>query len=85
MSKIAEMLIWIIKFFHLTRIFRFDIVIRLIRKMDYSDERLTRAIYKEFYNIEIGKYTYGYRVKDIASGTSLGSFCSIADGVKLGQ
>lgn len=50
---------------------------------DVSGKKI-RKYYKRKYNIEIGKYTYGYREAKIINGTKIGSFCSIAPGVKIG-
>lgn len=55
-----------------------------IKRKDSNDGRLIRHYYKEKYGIDIGKYTYGYNKDNIARGTKIGAFCSIADGVKIG-
>jgi virginiamycin A acetyltransferase len=62
------------------------IVFIIIRKIDFKDRSYTRKIMKRYYNIEIGKYTYGFEKLDgsIASGTKIGSFCSIAPGTRIG-
>ena len=55
-----------------------------IKIMDSPDGELRRKYYKQQYGIDDGKYTYGYNNKNIAKGTKIGSFCSIASGVKIG-
>mgnify|MGYP005760793127 CR=1 FL=1 len=55
-----------------------------IKHRDTVDETLKRQWYKKYYNISIGKYTYGYNADNIAQGTKIGAFCSIASGVKIG-
>ena len=64
------------------------IIIKLYEKLSFrfdnraGDKR--RAYYLKKYNVKIGKYTYGINISNTASGTSIGSFCSIASGVKIG-
>lgn len=60
------------------------IIFRIISKIDSKDEKYKRKFIKDKYNIEIGKYTYGYTIANIAKGTKIGAFCSIANGVKIG-
>ncbi|WP_283108904.1 CatB-related O-acetyltransferase [Thomasclavelia spiroformis] len=55
-----------------------------IKKFDTPDKSLERQWYKKNFNIRIGKYTYGYNMNNIAPGTKIGAFCSIASGVKIG-
>jgi virginiamycin A acetyltransferase len=49
----------------------------------YSDSRITRYFAKKYYNIDIGKYTYDveHLLKKNLRVESIGSFCSIAEGV----
>lgn len=60
------------------------LVLMIISVIDSKDTHLQRRYIKKRYKVEIGKYTYGYRITDIAGGTKIGSFCSIASGVKIG-
>lgn len=53
--------------------------------IDHKDERKIRRFYDKKFHIKVGRYTYGYRSKEIAAGTVIGNFCSIASGVKIGQ
>lgn len=55
-----------------------------IRHFDTEDRALRRKFYQEYYNIEIGKHTYGEELNNIARGTKIGAFCSLASGVKIG-
>lgn len=55
-----------------------------IRHFDTEDRALRRKFYQEYYNIEIGKHTYGEDLNNIARGTKIGAFCSLASGVKIG-
>jgi acetyltransferase-like isoleucine patch superfamily enzyme len=55
-----------------------------IKAIDSDDCSKLRDYYKKKYNVHIGKYTYGYEINSIGYGTSIGSFCSIAQGVKIG-
>ena len=55
--------------------------------MHFVDNKGTdkvRKYIKKKYNVEIGKYTYGYDISSIEAGCKIGSFCSIAKGVKIG-
>lgn len=56
----------------------------LLGKLDNASSDKVRAYYKRKYNVEIGKYTYGYRINDIGRNSTIGAFCSIASGVKIG-
>lgn len=56
----------------------------LLGKLDNASSDKIRAYYKKKYNVEIGKYTYGYRINDIGRNSTIGAFCSIAAGVKIG-
>lgn len=56
----------------------------LINKFDNASSDKLRAYYKKKYNVEIGKYTYGYKINDIGRDSVIGAFCSIASGVKIG-
>lgn len=64
--------------------FIFKLKLRRIKAKDSCDGQLIRAFYREQYGVDIGKYTYGYNIDNIARGTRIGAFCSIADGVKIG-
>lgn len=59
--------------------------IAYIHKTDDASDSKLRAYYKKFYGVTIGRYTYGYDIKEIGYGTEIGSFCSFASGVKIGQ
>ncbi len=61
-----------------------SVVLLLIRLIDNKATVLRRKYIKKQFDIEIGKYTYGYKIKNIEKGTKIGAFCSIADGVKIG-
>lgn len=56
----------------------------MISLYDTADGRKLRSYYKRRYNISIGKYTYGYHIEDIGTGSRIGAFCSIASGTKIG-
>jgi acetyltransferase-like isoleucine patch superfamily enzyme len=58
----------------------------IIKYLDSKDNYLARLLMKDFYDINIGKYSYGCYKTDgsIAKGTKIGSFCSIAPGVRIG-
>lgn len=60
------------------------IQLKYVSFFDDASGTKTRKYYKKIYNIEIGKYTYGYKGAKISNGTKIGSFCSIAPGVKIG-
>ena len=60
------------------------IIFSIICRIDSKDGKYRRKFIKKKYDIEIGKYTYGYSISDIAKGTKIGAFCSIASGVKIG-
>jgi acetyltransferase-like isoleucine patch superfamily enzyme len=52
--------------------------------LKYKDQHIGRFYFKKYLNIDVGKYTYGYiqfMHLDIERLASIGSFCSIADGV----
>jgi acetyltransferase-like isoleucine patch superfamily enzyme len=57
-----------------------------IRRADDRFDEATRALMKEVLDVEIGRYTYGaYKIDgSIAPGSRIGSFCSVAPGVRLG-
>jgi acetyltransferase-like isoleucine patch superfamily enzyme len=61
-------------------------IFRRIRRADHATDEGSRALMKEYLDVEIGRMTYGaYRVDGtIAPGTRIGSFCSIAEGARLG-
>ncbi len=58
--------------------------LKWLRSTDSKDHCKMRAYIEKNYGIKIGKYTYGYNFRDIAKGTQIGAFCSIAPGVKIG-
>jgi acetyltransferase-like isoleucine patch superfamily enzyme len=49
------------------------------------DTRSLRKIFKEYHDIEIGKYSYGgcFNASAIPFGTKIGKFCSFASGVMI--
>ena len=51
---------------------------------DSKDKAKLRAYYKKKFNVQIGKYSYGFNIYNIGSGSSIGAFCSIAPGVIIG-
>jgi acetyltransferase-like isoleucine patch superfamily enzyme len=57
-----------------------------IRRADDHFDDATRELMKRLYDVEIGRYTHGAFKIDgsIAPGTRIGSFCSVAPGVRLG-
>ncbi|WP_272482092.1 CatB-related O-acetyltransferase [Thomasclavelia spiroformis] len=59
---------------------------KIVLRFDNEESFLLREYYKKCFNIDIGKYTYGFDNKDtlIQPGTKIGKFCSIATGVKIG-
>lgn len=40
-------------------------------------------IIKNDFGVDVGKHSYGMDFSNIAQGTKIGAFCSIASGVKL--
>lgn len=63
-----------------------EAIFRRMRRADDRFETRTRRLLCEEFDIEIGRYTYGGLKIDgsIVPGTRIGSFCSIAPGVRLG-
>jgi len=61
-------------------------IFRGIRRADDRYDSFTREFFKRHLDIEIGRHTYGGWLIDgsIASGTRIGSFCSLAGGVRIG-
>ena len=59
---------------------------RLIRAADNPADSHTRALMKRAYGTSIGRLTHGaYEIDGrVAPGTTIGAFCSIADGVRIG-
>ena len=45
---------------------------------------MLRQYYKKRFGVEVGKHSYGMDFSNIAQGTKIGAFCSIASGVKIG-
>lgn len=60
------------------------LTLKILKKTDNVAGDKVRAFYAKKRDIIIGKYTYGYEHSDIAKGTVIGSFCSIASGTKIG-
>lgn len=58
----------------------------IIMRVDDNILSTSREIMKRYYNISIGKYSYGCFKIDasVDSGTIVGAFCSIAPGVRIG-
>ena len=63
-----------------------EAIFRLMRRADDRFGTRTRRFMKEDLDIEVGRYTYGaYKIDgSIVPGTRIGSFCSVAPGVRLG-
>ena len=63
-----------------------EAIFRRMRRVDDRWDTYTRRFMRDVVDIEIGRYTYGaYRIDgSIVVGTTIGSFCSIAPGVRLG-
>lgn len=61
-------------------------IIMIIKMLDSKDYKILNSIIYEEYNIKIGKYSYGCQKIDgtIEPGTKIGSYCSIAPGVRIG-
>ena len=61
-------------------------IFRGLRRADDRYDSFTRQFFMKQFDIEIGRYTYGgYQIDgSIAPGTRIGSFCSIAGGVRIG-
>lgn len=59
---------------------------RLVRRFDDADDTVSRAVMRRVLDVEVGRLTYGaFRLDgSIIGGTRIGSFCSIAPGVRLG-
>lgn len=57
----------------------------LIKATDNVERTKQRNYVKQNYGISVGRFTYGYDVNEIGEGSVIGSFCSIASGVKIGQ
>lgn len=49
------------------------------KKYGWADN-IARYWWKKYKNVDIGRYTYGYKYLDYRHLVSIGSFCSIADG-----
>lgn len=59
-------------------------MLALLSRFDKADRVRKHEYIKKVYGIDIGKYTYGYSLNNIARGTRIGAFCSIAPGVSIG-
>lgn len=57
---------------------------KILGKFDDNDGKLLRQYYKKRFGVEVGKHSYGMDFSNIAQGTKIGAFCSIASGVKIG-
>ena len=59
---------------------------RLLRRLDEHGDPTSRALMRRLYGIEIGRLTHGVFEIDgrIAPGTTIGAFCSVAPGVRIG-
>ena len=57
---------------------------KLISLTDDKAGSKMRKYYAKKRDVIIGKYTYGFLGCEIASGTVIGNFCSMASGVKIG-
>lgn len=62
-------------------------ILRVIMKLDNVGLKTSRELMKKNYNIIIGNYSYGCFKLDysIEPGTTIGSFCSIAPGARIGS
>ncbi len=62
-------------------------VIRLLLKFDGGEMHSTvlRRIFKDYYGVEIGKYTHGgcFHPGSVAPGTTFGRYCSVSRSVKI--
>jgi virginiamycin A acetyltransferase len=60
------------------------LALRRLMKNELDTDHL-RIIFKNYHNIEIGKYSYGgcFNIHNIAPGTKIGKFCSFASGVMI--
>lgn len=47
------------------------------------ESEILREIWKKYYGVEIGKYTYGCFNDSFPAGTLVGKYCSISKGVKV--
>jgi acetyltransferase-like isoleucine patch superfamily enzyme len=63
-----------------------EILFKRLRHADHDGDDATREVMRRFYGVDVGRYTYGAFKIDlsIARGTRVGSFCSLAQGVRLG-
>lgn len=59
---------------------------KLIRRADDRDDSWTRELLRRDYDITVGRQTYGAWAIDgrVAPGTTIGAFCSLAPGARLG-
>lgn len=57
---------------------------KILGKFDDNDGKLLRQYYKKRFGVDVGKHSYGMDFSNIAQGTKIGAFCSIASGVKIG-
>lgn len=77
----------LLQFFKSTRNYQIRaFLLRIIMKFDNKSLSASRKAMKEFYNISIGKRSYGCFKTDssIEPGTVIGSFCSFAPGIVIG-
>lgn len=62
-------------------------ILRVLKKLmkNELDTSNLRKLFKQYHNIEIDEYSYGgcFDIHNIAPGTKIGKFCSIASGVMI--
>ena len=63
------------------------VVLALVKRLEGGEmySETLRAIFSKYYNIEIGKYSYGgcFNQDNIRAFTKIGRYCSFADGVRV--
>ncbi len=59
---------------------------QLIRRVDDRADSHTRALMQRAYGVAVGRQSHGVFTIDgrVAPGTTIGAFCSVADGVRIG-
>lgn len=60
------------------------LALSMVIRLDDKARTAYRELYHAYYGVKIGKHTYGYQKNSIVPGTTIGSFCSIAENVKIG-
>jgi acetyltransferase-like isoleucine patch superfamily enzyme len=60
-----------------------NIIFALISKLEGGPMRSTtlRRIYKDYYGVEMGMYSHGFRPGNVAPRTTIGRYCSLARNV----